>query len=95
MKHAFLRRLKDILGAGGVLDDPGDCWAYGYDNSRRHALPELVGFAVESAQVREVVRRCNEYRVPLVARGRGTGTTGATVPVGGGVVLSLERMVKS
>ena len=92
MKHAFLRRLKDILGAGGVLDDPGDCWAYGYDNSRRHALPELVGFAVESAQVREVVRRCNEYRVPLVARGRGTGTTGATVPVGGGVVLSLERM---
>jgi len=92
MKRAFLRGVQGALGAENVLEDPGDCWAYGYDNSRRHALPELVGFALETAQVREVVRLCNEHAVPLVARGRGTGTTGATVPIQGGLVLSLERM---
>jgi D-lactate dehydrogenase len=30
--------------------------------------------------------------MPLVARGRGTNTTGATVPVAGGVAVSFERM---
>ncbi|WP_258304793.1 FAD-binding oxidoreductase, partial [Escherichia coli] len=33
-----------------------------------------------------------DARLPLVARGRGTNTTGATVPIHGGVVLSMERM---
>ena len=35
---------------------------------------------------------CRRHRLPLVARGRGTNTTGATVPVAGGVVASFERM---
>jgi D-lactate dehydrogenase len=89
---AFRRALRDVLGSDNVLEDPADCWPYGYDNSRRQARPEAVGFATEAGQVRDVVRLCNEAHVPLVARGRGTGTTGAAVPVAGGLVLSLERM---
>ena len=69
-----------------------DCWSYGYDNSRRHALPQAVVFAYEHQQVRDIVRLCNRERIPLIARGTGTGTTGATVPDQGGIVLSLERM---
>ncbi len=88
----FRKRIRDVLGSENLLEDPGDRWAYGYDNSRRQALPDLVGFPQEHEQVRDAVRLCNEHRVPLVARGRGTGTTGATVPLGGGLVLSLERM---
>ena len=88
----FLQRLARIVGADNLLCDTADRWTYGYDNSRRHALPDAVAYAGEHAQVLEVVRLCNAHRVPLVARGRGTGTTGATVPVRGGLVLSLERM---
>ena len=44
------------------------------------------------AQVLAIVRACRAHRVPLIARGRGTNTTGASVPVAGGVVLSFERM---
>ena len=88
----FIERLKAALGAGNVLTDPADRWPYGQDNSRRHAQPDTVAFATTRAQVVETVRLCNEYRVPLVARGRGTNTTGGTVPVRGGLVLSLERM---
>jgi len=75
-----------------VLTDPADCWAYGYDNSRVHAVPDAVVLAATHAQVVAVVGLCRAAGVPVVARGRGTGTTGATVPVRGGVVLSLERM---
>lgn len=66
--------------------------AYAYDNSRRHALPDAVVFPTTHEQTEALVRACREHRVPLVARGRGTNTTGATVPVDGGVVASFERM---
>jgi D-lactate dehydrogenase len=91
---AFITTLQRIVGAGNVLTDPADCWPYGYDNSRRHALPEAVAFATTHEMVRDLVRLCLDQGVPLTARGRGTGTTGATVPLAGGVVLSLERMDK-
>ena len=38
------------------------------------------------------MRACRTHRVPVVARGRGTNTTGASVPIDGGVVVSFERM---
>lgn len=88
----FQEQLAAIAGTTNVLSDKADCWPYGYDNSRRHAQPELVAFATTHEQVRDIVRLCNQHNVALVARGRGTGTTGATVPLRGGVVLSLERM---
>jgi D-lactate dehydrogenase len=46
----------------------------------------------DAAQVVAIVRACRAHRVPVVARGRGTNTTGASVPVDGGVVVSFERM---
>jgi len=75
-----------------VLTDPGDTWVYGYDNSRKHSPPDAVVFATSHHEVREIVRLCQAAGVPLLARGRGTATTGAAVPVRHGVVLSLERM---
>jgi D-lactate dehydrogenase len=90
----LLAELRRIAGAGGLLTDPADCWPYGYDNSRRHALPGAVVLATDEDQIRALVQLCHDARIPLTARGRGTGTTGATVPEPGGMVLSLERMDK-
>lgn len=92
LNPALLADLRAALGAGKVLTEIADRWPYGYDNSRRHALPDAVVFATTHEQVRDCVRLCNRYDTALTARGRGTGTTGATVPLRGGVVLSLERM---
>lgn len=88
----FQNRLIQIVGEQRVRSDPADCWSYGYDNSRRHALPEWVVFALKHEEIRDLIRLCNLARVPVIPRGRGTGTTGAAVPVTGGLVLSLERM---
>lgn len=88
----FVERLKAVLGAQNVLTDPADRWPYGQDNSRKHTPPDVVGFATTHTQVLETVRLCNQFDTPIVARGRGTGTTGSAIPVRGGLVLSLERM---
>jgi D-lactate dehydrogenase len=84
--------LRRIFGAGALTIDPAECLVYGYDNSRRQAMPDAVVFPTTHEQVVALVRTCRAQRLPLVARGRGTNTTGASVPVSGGVVASFERM---
>ena len=83
--------LAALLG-DGWLTDPDERLTYGYDNSRKLALPDAVALPVTREQVVALVRACRAHRVPIVARGRGTNTTGAAVPVAGGVVVSFERM---
>ena len=92
LTEAQLEALRAAAGVENLSLEPATLWTYGMDNSRRHAPPDAVIFATGHEQVREVVRACHAHRVPLIARGRGTGTTGATVPIHGGVVLSFERM---
>jgi len=88
----FRDRLAQATSAERVLTEPGDTWVYGYDNSRKHSAPDAVVFATSHREVQDIVRICHETGVPLLARGRGTATTGAAIPVQHGVVLSLERM---
>ncbi len=90
----FLDRLRQAAGDDNLVVDPADRWTYGYDNSRRHHPPDAVVFASSTAQVQAVVKACYEAGIPVTARGRGTGTAGGSVPIAGGVVLSLERMTR-
>ncbi len=92
LSSALTAELRNLFSAEDLLTEVTDCWAYGYDNSRQHALPQAVCFARSVDQVQQLVRQCRDHRVPLITRGRGTGTTGATVPLHGGIVLSMERM---
>ena len=91
LPRALRKALRDLFGEA-LLTEAADCWAYGYDNSRRQALPQAVCLAQTHEQVAALVRLCAQHRVPLVTRGRGTGTTGAVVPAQGGIVLSTEHM---
>lgn len=83
--------LAALLGEGWRTD-ASERLAYSYDNSRRQSLPDAVALPTTCEQVVALVRGCRAQRVPVIARGRGTNTTGATVPVAGGVVVSFERM---
>ncbi|SKA19809.1 FAD-binding oxidoreductase [Novilysobacter spongiicola] len=88
---SLLSELAETLG-NAVLLDPSERLAYAYDNSRRQALPDAVALPTSAEQVVALVKACRAHRVPVVPRGRGTNTTGAAVPVAGGVVVSFERM---
>ncbi|HEV7526467.1 MAG TPA: FAD-binding oxidoreductase [Acidimicrobiia bacterium] len=54
--------------------------------------PLAVVRPVSTAEVAAVVRVCDELRVPITARGAGTGLSGACTPVADGIVIALERM---
>ena len=84
--------LSALLGVGGLLLDPSERLAYGYDNSRRQGLPLAVALPTTADQVQAIVRICRDAKLPIVARGRGTNTTGASVPGEDALVISFERM---
>ena len=89
---AVVTALRDALGRDGLLTDASECLAYGYDNSRRQGMPQAVALPTSTEQVQALVRIARAARLPIVARGRGTNTTGAAVPIAGGIVVSFERM---
>ncbi|MEQ1512195.1 MAG: FAD-linked oxidase C-terminal domain-containing protein [Lysobacteraceae bacterium] len=91
LSAALDRELSALLG-DGFRTDANERSTYGYDNSRRQAMPDAVALPSTREQVVALVRACRTHRVPVIARGRGTNTTGASVPTAGGMVVSFERM---
>lgn len=89
---AFVATLHALLGEDGWRTDDRALEAHAQDNSWRHTRPAGVAFPRDREQVVALVRACRDHRIALVARGAGTGTTGAAVPIEGSIVLSFARM---
>jgi glycolate oxidase len=86
-------RLRALLPADAVLHAEEDTRSYECDGlSAYRQLPMVVALPTSEDQVREVLRACHELKVPVVARGAGTGLSGGALPRGDGVLLSLARM---
>jgi D-lactate dehydrogenase len=90
----FVAKLAGLLPQDRIYTDPVDCYAYAYDNTRKIFPPDAVVFPVTTTEVQAVVALCNDFQIPLTPRGRGTGTSGGSLPEQGGVALSLERMLR-
>jgi glycolate oxidase len=71
-----------------VIDDESHDEALGAQPVR----PLAVIVPESTAQVADVLRTCAEHRVPVTARGSGSGLSGACIPPDGGVVVSFQRM---
>ncbi|HEY6239984.1 MAG TPA: FAD-linked oxidase C-terminal domain-containing protein [Burkholderiales bacterium] len=86
-------RLCQLLPADAVLHAEEDTRSYECDGlSAYRQLPMVVVLPSNEDQVREVLRTCHELKVPVVARGAGTGLSGGALPMGDGVLLSLAKM---
>src|SRR5258706_2299667 len=57
-------------------------------------LPMVVALPETEAQVQRILKTCHALRVPVVARGAGTGLSGGALPLGDGVLLSLARFMR-
>ena len=92
LPRAAVDTLRRILSNEGLLTAPAERLAYGYDNSQREGEAAAVALPRNHEQVLALMQTCHAQRVPVVARGRGTNTTGASIPTPGSLVLSFERM---
>jgi glycolate oxidase len=92
LSDAFLDALRAIVGPDHVRTDETALKDYGTDALKRGHAADVVVLPAGADQISAIVRLCGTHRIPLVARGGGSGYTGGAVPVRGGVVLALERM---
>ncbi len=92
LPSGFISRAAGIVGGPFVLQDASSREIYGPDGTKKGAPADLVVLPATAYEVSQLAKLCNDERVPIVARGAGTGYTGGAVPTHGGVVLSLERM---
>jgi glycolate oxidase subunit GlcD len=89
------RALRDLVGDDG-LANIGDA-RFHRDATESQGLegrPDAVVLPTSTEGVRAVVAWCYAHDVAMVPRGGGSGFSGGAVPVGGGVVVALDRMTR-
>ncbi len=90
--------LKKAIARGAPSSGPNlsfdkeDLLCYAYDATNSPILPDAVAFPASAQEVSSIVRLAFDEGFPVIPRGAGTGFTGGSVPVNGGVVVSFERM---
>ena len=88
-----VKALRAILPPDAVLYEREDTKPYECDAlSAYRELPMVVALPANEDEVGSILRACRELKVPVVARGAGTGLSGGALPHGKGVLLSLAKM---
>ena len=91
-KAELLRALSAIVPMSSVLHEKEDLRPYECDGlSAYRAIPLVVVLPDEVEQVQAILRLCQRHKVPVVARGAGTGLSGGALPHTQGVLLSLAK----
>ena len=93
MSDQVIERLRRALPAGAVLSSQEELKPYECDALTMYRqTPLAVALPADEAQVVAVLRLCREARVPVIARGAGTGLSGGATPRQDAVLLSLARL---
>ena len=93
MKQEILDKLGAVVGAARVTADETDLLVYECDALAlfKHK-PDVVVFPASAREVSAVVRLANEYQIPFLPRGAGTGLSGGAIAADGGIIIELQQM---
>jgi glycolate dehydrogenase FAD-linked subunit len=95
VRSSLLAELRSFLPEQSVLAESEELKPYECDGlSAYRQLPMLAVLPENEEQVQRVLRACNKYGVPVVARGAGTGLSGGALPLGDGVLLPLTKFMR-
>ena len=92
MNYTHLDELIGIFGSDNVTDTKEDLITYSYDATSTPFIPDAVVVPQSVEQISKLMEFANKHRVPVIARGAGTGYTGGALASSGGVVLLMDRL---
>ena len=94
-RNNLLFRLAEILEPSYLLTQEEDLKPYECDGlSAYQRLPVAVALPKTIEEIQAIVKVCSQLKVPVVARGAGTGLSGGALPHEGGIILGLSRFNK-
>ena len=92
MKTNLENDLKKLFNKEQLLTSLEERLCYSYDATNKSFLPDCVVIPQTVDQVVEVMKYASANQVPVIPRGSGSGYTGGSLPVKGGIVVSMEKM---
>ncbi len=90
----LLEQLRKAVGESNVVAGAAVHSDYTHDEALKlvPVVPLALVLPGSTSEVSEVLQVAHEHGVPVVARGSGTGLSGAAVPVADGLLLAFDRM---
>ena len=87
-----LLEIDRALGDGRVVTDPEVLATYSRDESEAEpVMPQAVVRVRDTEETLAVMRAASSHRIPVTPRAGGTGRTGGSIPLAGGIVLAFEQ----
>ena len=88
----ILESIKLIVGDEAVITRRDDLEKYSHDETEDlHYYPEVVAKPETVQEVAALMKLCNDNLIPVTPRGAGTGLSGGSLPVMGGLMIAMER----
>ena len=85
--------LKEIVGTDFVFSDEEKLLEYSSDETEDLSYPPEVVLKPRTAnEIAEIIKYCNVKNIPVTPCGARTGLSGGSLPIFGGVALSVERL---
>ncbi len=92
----IIKKFEAVLGKNGVVQRREELITYECDGLAAYRQrPAVAVLPRTTEQVAQVVKICNQYSVPFIARGSGTGLSGGALPIENSVLIvtSLMRQI--
>jgi len=95
LANNILETLIQKLGKEAVVSEPEDLLVLGYDATPGlHHSPDVVIYPTSSEQVQIAMQIARDHKLPITPRGSGTGLSGGSIPIKGGMIICLNKMNK-
>ncbi len=98
----FRSSLERVVGAAHVRSDAASRHLYSRDCMTRNMLdlkagvapmlPDLICWPGSAREIASVMRLAHRHKVPVIPFGGGSGVSGGTLPLTGGVILDVKRL---
>ena len=92
LKKETFKKLQHIVGKDYCSNAKEDLVCYAYDATSQVFLPDAVVFPDSAQQVSDIMILANTDGFFVIPRGSGSGMTGGSLAVDGGVVLATSRL---
>ena len=91
MTEQNIQDLRKIVGSEDCYNDKAHLSAYCYDATKDRRYADCVVFRHNEQEVSQILKYCKTHKIPSVPRGAGSGFTGGTLAVCGGVLGEMCR----
>jgi alkyldihydroxyacetonephosphate synthase len=96
--------LEEVVGQHFISVDKNDKLVYStdwswmpqmwLDRGQKLRTPDYIVHPASAEEISAILQIANNYRIPVIPFGGGSGTQGGTLPIYGGIIIDLKRLDK-